>query len=119
MRTSALATEVYELRMRARRKVTASRAAGHPQLFRCIQIHAQVGPPAGNMKLHIKIGGKTLTATLADNATARDFFSVLPLELSMKDLFGREKYATVPKALSEKGPRMTSYEVGDIAYWSP
>jgi hypothetical protein len=37
----------------------------------------------------------------------------------MKDLFGREKYANLPKALSENGPRTTSYEVGDIAYWSP
>ena len=72
-----------------------------------------------NMKINIKIGGKVLTATLADNATARDFVSVLPLSVSMNDLFGREKYATLPKALSEKGPRTRSYQVGDIAYWSP
>ncbi|MCU1285440.1 MAG: putative exported protein of unknown function [Acidobacteriales bacterium] len=37
----------------------------------------------------------------------------------MKDLFGREKYGDLPKALSEKGPRKDKYEVGDIAYWSP
>jgi hypothetical protein len=72
-----------------------------------------------NMKINIKIGSKTLAATLADNATARDFASVLPLTVSMKDLFGREKYAGLPKALSEKGPRSSRYEVGDIAYWSP
>jgi hypothetical protein len=71
------------------------------------------------MKINIKIGGKTLRATLADNATARDFVSVVPLTLSMKDLFGREKYAALPKALSEKGPRSNRYEVGDVAYWSP
>jgi len=47
---------------------------------------------AQNMKIKINIGGKTLTAILADNATARDFASVLPLTVSMKDLFGREKY---------------------------
>ncbi|PYV75735.1 MAG: hypothetical protein DMG97_05765, partial [Acidobacteria bacterium] len=34
-----------------------------------------------NMKMKISIGGKTLTATLADNATARDFASVLPLNV--------------------------------------
>ena len=45
-----------------------------------------------NMKIKINIGGKILTARLANNATARDFVSVLPLNLSMKDLFGREKY---------------------------
>jgi len=57
------------------------------------------------MKLKIQLAGKAVTATLADNATARDFLSVLPLDLRMKDLFGREKYAPLPKALSEKGPK--------------
>lgn len=71
------------------------------------------------MKLEINIGGKILTASLAENATARDFISVLPLNLSMKDLFGREKYGDLPKALSENGPRKNRYGVGDIAYWSP
>jgi hypothetical protein len=71
------------------------------------------------MKININIGGKILTATLADNATARDFFSVLPLSVSMKDLFGREKYGDLPKALSDNGPRKNTYKVGDIAYWSP
>jgi hypothetical protein len=71
------------------------------------------------MKLNLNIGGKLVTATLADNATARDFVSVLPLSVPMKDLFGREKYGDLPRALSEDGPRRSSYEVGDIAYWSP
>jgi hypothetical protein len=72
-----------------------------------------------NMKINISIGGKILAASLADNTTARDFVSVLPLNLSMKDLFGREKYGDLPKALSENGPRTNRYKVGDIAYWSP
>lgn len=71
------------------------------------------------MKINIKVGGTILTATLADNPTARDFASVLPLKLSMKDLFEREKYGDLPKPLSEKGPRENRYEIGDIAYWSP
>ena len=71
------------------------------------------------MKIKINIGGKILTASLSDNATARDFVSLLPLKLSMKDLFGREKYGDLPKALSENSPRKNRYEVGDIAYWSP
>lgn len=72
-----------------------------------------------NMKININIGGRILTASLADNATARDFVSVLPLNVSMNDLFEREKYGDLPKALSENGPRKNRYEVGDIAYWSP
>jgi hypothetical protein len=71
------------------------------------------------MKINIKLGGKLLTATLADNTTARDFVSVLPLNVSMNDLFGREKYGDLPKALSESGPRLSTYQVGDVAYWSP
>ena len=71
------------------------------------------------MKINVKVGGKVLTATLAENATARDFASVLPLSVSMNDLFGREKYGDLPKALSEKGPKQNRYEVGDIGYWSP
>jgi hypothetical protein len=71
------------------------------------------------VKIKVQVAGKTLTATLADNETARDFASVLPLTVSMKDLFGREKYADLPKALSEDGPRQKKYTVGDIAYWSP
>src|SRR5207248_1218822 len=69
-----------------------------------------------NMKININIGGKILTAGLADNATAKDFLSVLPLSVSMNDLFRREKYGDLPRALSENGPRKNTYEVGDIAY---
>jgi hypothetical protein len=72
-----------------------------------------------DMKINIKISGKTLTATLADNPTARDFVSLLPLKISMNDLFGREKYGDLPRAISETGPRTHSYHIGDIAYWSP
>jgi hypothetical protein len=72
-----------------------------------------------NMKIRISIADKVVIATVADNATARDFVSVLPLSVSMKDLFGREKYGDLPKALSESGPKKNTYEVGDIAYWSP
>ena len=71
------------------------------------------------MKINIQVSGKTVTATLMDNPTAKDFASLLPLQISMKDLFGREKFGHLQKALSEKGPRTNTYEVGDISYWSP
>ena len=71
------------------------------------------------MKININIGGKILTANVLDNETAQDFVSLLPLNVSMNDLFGREKYGDLPKALSENSPRKNRYEVGDIAYWSP
>lgn len=72
-----------------------------------------------NVKIRIKVADKSITATLAHNDTARDFVSVLPLNVTTNDLFGREKYGDLPKALSERGPRQKRYEVGDVAYWSP
>ncbi|PYY14592.1 MAG: hypothetical protein DMG60_19760 [Acidobacteria bacterium] len=36
-------------------------------------------------KISIKIGGKILSATLVNNQTARDFVSLLPLNLSMDE----------------------------------
>ncbi|MBW4421689.1 MAG: hypothetical protein KME13_21115 [Myxacorys californica WJT36-NPBG1] len=74
---------------------------------------------ANRMKINIKVGDKAVTATLIDNPTTRDFVSLLPLTLTMNDLFGREKFAHLPRAISEEGKRTKTYEIGDIIYWSP
>src|SRR5205809_4582278 len=63
--------------------------------------------------------GKTITATLIDSETTRDFVSLLPLTLTMNDLFGREKFGHLPRAISQGGKRTQTYEVGDVIYWSP
>src|SRR6266480_1778882 len=74
---------------------------------------------ADSMKITLKVGDRALTATLIDSKTTRDFVSLLPLTLTMNDLFGREKFAHLPRAISTEGKRSHTYEVGDIAYWSP
>jgi hypothetical protein len=71
------------------------------------------------MRLRIHVDGKVFNATLADNETARDFVSLLPLTLAMSDLFKREKFAKLPRPISTAGPRSRTYEVGDIILWSP
>jgi len=71
------------------------------------------------MKIRLTIGEKALTAKLSNSATARDFASLLPLTLKMNDLFQREKYAHLPRALSNGGTHTQTYALGDIAYWSP
>jgi hypothetical protein len=71
------------------------------------------------MKIKIKVEDKTVTATLIDSKTTRDFVSLLPLTLTMNDLFKREKFARLPRAISEEGQRTRTYEVGEIVYWSP
>lgn len=70
-------------------------------------------------RVRIIIGGTSIEATLADSDAARDFASLLPLTLSMNDLFRREKFAALPRAISEQGKRTHDYAVGTIGYWPP
>ena len=72
-----------------------------------------------SMKIRLKVEDKVMTATLSDSKTTRDFVSLLPLTLTMNDLFRREKYGHLPRAISEEGKRAHTYQVGDVAYWSP
>ena len=69
------------------------------------------------MKIKIRIKDRVLSVTLADSKTTQDFVSLLPLTLTMNDLFGREKYGHLPRELSEGGERTHGYEVGEIVYW--
>jgi hypothetical protein len=71
------------------------------------------------MRIRVTSGETVLDATLDDNATARDFASMLPLTLPMDDLFKREKYGRLPRPLTAGGEPRSSYEIGNIAYWSP
>ena len=71
------------------------------------------------MKISLSFQDKTITATLIDGETTRGFVSLLPLTLTMSDLFRREKFARLPRAISEGGKRQHTYEVGDLIYWSP
>jgi hypothetical protein len=74
---------------------------------------------AGPTRVGIRVEGKVLTATLIDSETTRDFISLLPLSMTMRDLFGREKSGDLPRPISEGGARMRTYEVGQVIYWSP
>jgi hypothetical protein len=71
------------------------------------------------MKIRLMVGDETLTATLIDNDTTRDFVSSLPLTMTMNDLFGREKYGRLPRALSDTSEHVFTYEIGLLIYWSP
>jgi hypothetical protein len=71
------------------------------------------------MKMSLKTEDRVLTATLIDNETTQDFISLLPLTLTMNNLFGREESAHLPRAISEGGKRTQTYEVGDVIYWPP
>lgn len=65
-------------------------------------------------------GKKTATATLEDNESARDFASLLPLKLSLRDYNSTEKIADLPRKLSTAGaPDGIDPSVGDLTYYAP
>lgn len=71
------------------------------------------------MKIRLHVENTAITATLIDSKTTQDFVSLLPLTLTMNDLFQREKFAHLPRSISTEGKSTHTYEVGDIAYWPP
>src|SRR5258707_15824644 len=75
--------------------------------------------PTSEARVRITIGNRSIEASLADSEAARDFASLLPLTLTMNDLFRREKFASLPRAISEQGKRTHDYAVGTIGYWPP
>jgi hypothetical protein len=75
---------------------------------------------ASTMKIRMKINGKSMTATLTDSPTTRDFIAMLPLTLKLDDYESTEKIAYLPKKLSTKSaPAGIDPDVGDITYYAP
>jgi hypothetical protein len=72
------------------------------------------------MKIRLEVDGTRIIATLEDNATARDFASLLPLTLTLDDCNGTEKISDLPKKLSTRGaPEGVDPVAGDLAYYAP
>lgn len=72
------------------------------------------------MDIRLTINGQLLTATLEDNAAARDFLGLLPLTLELVDYAATEKIAQLPGKLSTAGtPAGITPAVGDITYYAP
>lgn len=91
---------------------------GAPALGR--EQRQQSNRPVSTMKIQINIDGQRITATLADGATSRDFVSLLPLTLTLRDYASTEKISELPRRLSTDGaPAGVDPDVGDIAYYAP
>jgi hypothetical protein len=72
------------------------------------------------MRIRIELDGQTMTATLYDNPSARDFASILPLDLTIDNYSTNEKFAYLPRKLSEKGSGPFGNErPGDLGYYAP
>jgi hypothetical protein len=75
---------------------------------------------ATEMKIRMVFDGQTLTGTLYDNASARDFYSMLPLDMSIDNYADNEKIAYLPRPLTLEGSGPFSNEQpGDICYFAP
>ncbi|TWC01241.1 hypothetical protein FBZ93_104520 [Bradyrhizobium macuxiense] len=72
------------------------------------------------MYLRFVFADEDFTATLEDNPSARDLFSMLPLDLKISDYSTNEKIAYLPRKLTEEGSgRFESEAVGDLCYYAP
>lgn len=72
------------------------------------------------MKIRLVFHDQDFTATLHDNVSARDFASMLPLDLTISDFASNEKIAYLPRKLNElaRGP-FTNAAPGDLCYYVP
>lgn len=92
----------------------ASEATGEPAAGKASQ------PQVTTMKLRIKLEGHSLTATLLDNETSRDFARLLPLTLTLTDYAETEKISDLPRKLSTKdAPPGVQSAAGDLSYYAP
>ena len=72
------------------------------------------------VKIRLTVNGKSMTATVDDNPTARDFLTLLPLTVTLEDYASTEKIVYLPRKLSTRGaPTGIDPEIGDIAYYAP
>jgi hypothetical protein len=84
------------------------------------QVKTPVKTQVKTMKTRLKLENAAITATLDDNATSRDFASLLPLTLTLTDYAETEKISDLPKRLSTEGaPAGSDPAVGDITYYAP
>lgn len=72
------------------------------------------------MRLRFSFADQVFTATLEDNPSARDLFSMLPLDRTITDYSTNEKIATLPRKLTEDGSgRFGGEAPGDLCYYAP
>lgn len=72
------------------------------------------------MRLRFSFADQEFTATLEDNPSARDLFSMQPLVLKVSDYSSNEKIAHLPRKLTEEGSgRFGDEAVGDLCYYAP
>lgn len=77
-------------------------------------------PENNSLMVNIKIGERTITATMEENVASRDFLSRLPLEVTLNDYNSTEKiYYPSPALEIDGAPRGGNLQLGDITIYAP
>lgn len=71
-----------------------------------------------NMQIKISVNGKIFEVVLENNETAREFYKMLPLEVTMNELNANEKYVRLNKNLPSKDSRAGIINAGDLMLWN-
>jgi hypothetical protein len=72
------------------------------------------------MKIRLTVNGQSAFATLYNNATARDFATLLPLTLTMEDYATIERVSDLPRTLSTQGaPDGMAPVAGELTHYAP
>lgn len=73
-----------------------------------------------DMRARFTFSDFTMTAVLYDNPSARDFYAMLPLDLTISDFAHNEKIAYLPRKLTEEGAGAFGNEQPyDLCYYRP
>lgn len=72
------------------------------------------------MKIRFTTPAGVLRVTLDDSPTARDFWRMLPLKMTLDDYAKTEKVSTLSRQLStERAPEGREPRAGDFSYYAP
>ena len=73
-----------------------------------------------DMKISIAVNETKLTVTIFDSPSARDFLSMLPLNLALENYASNERICHLPRKLTTSGSGTFANEaIGDLAYYAP
>jgi hypothetical protein len=83
-------------------------------------VSAKMPSETSIVKIECAFDNHVFTASLYDNASARDLVSMLPLDLTIEDYSNNEKIAHLPRKLTEEGSGPFGNEApGDLCYYAP
>lgn len=95
-------------------------SGGHPGQLETPSGNEGGAPGETSLKIGITVGSRTITATMEDNAAARDFLSRLPLEVTLSDYSNAEKiFYPSPALTTSKVARGCTPAPGDITIYVP